>query len=358
MRFIKDKNQIYFDNAKMGPIYKELHDWKISYEKELYEKKSSLRKGHQVFFMDLKDLIKRFFSSKKSDVMLSNSFTSAFQKILINLKSDLKFLCVKNDYPSISESIKNLNFKLVELEYSNDIENEIKIGLYKHKSNVLVISIVQYIDGLKLNLDFIKELKNKNKNLLIIGDGTQYCGTEKFNFDESGFDIVISSGYKWLHAGYGNAIVMIKNTFFKSKFLKNDKLILQKTFEAGHLDLYSFGSLKFSLFQMEKEINLISTKIKFLTKKMIKGLKERKLLSNVKNDRSIHSSIFNISDEDGKLHSFLSKNNFIVSSRGKGCRVSLAYYNTEQEIKLFLKMLDKFYHSTLNIETPESELLP
>ena len=56
-----------------------------------------------------------------------------------------------------------------------------------------------------------------------------------------------------------------------------------------------------------KEINLISTKIKFLTKKMIKGLKERKLLSDVKNDRSIHSSIFNISDEDGKLHSFLSK---------------------------------------------------
>ena len=201
MRFIKDKNQIYFDNAKMGPIYKELHDWKISYEKELYEKKSSLRKGHQVFFMDLKDLIKRFFSSKKSDVMLSNSFTSAFQKILINLKSDLKFLCVKNDYPSISESIKNLNFKLVELEYSNDIENEIKIGLYKHRSNVLVISIVQYIDGLKLNLDFIKELKNKNKNLLIIGDGTQYCGTEKFNFAESGFDIIISRGYKWLHAG-------------------------------------------------------------------------------------------------------------------------------------------------------------
>ena len=83
MRFIKDKNQIYFDNAKMGPIYEELHDWKISYEKELYEKKSSLRKGHQVFFMELKELIKRFFSSKKSEVMLSNSFTSAFQKILI-----------------------------------------------------------------------------------------------------------------------------------------------------------------------------------------------------------------------------------------------------------------------------------
>jgi selenocysteine lyase/cysteine desulfurase len=358
MRFIKDKNKIYFDNAKMGPIYKELYDWKISYEKKLYEKKSNLREGYQVFFFELKELIKKFFCAEESDVLLSNSFTSAFQKILINIKDDLKFLCVKNDYPSIAQSIKNLKFKLEEIEYSNNIEEELIKSLIKYKPNILVISIVQYIDGLKLNLDFIKELKKNNKNLLIIGDGTQYCGTEKFNFDESGFDIIISSGYKWLHAGYGNAIALIKKSCFSSKSLKNDRLIVHNMFDGGHLDLYSFGSLKFSLSIIEKEINLISTKIKFLTKKMIEGLKKRKLLSDVKNKRLVHSSIFNIDDEDGKLQSFLSKNNIIASRRGNGCRISLAYYNTENEIQLFFNLLDSFYHSTLNIETPESELLP
>ena len=68
MRFIKDKNKIYFDNAKMGPIYKELHDWKISYEKELYEKKSNLREGYQVFSYT-EDALNEY--RNKSDVIFS-----------------------------------------------------------------------------------------------------------------------------------------------------------------------------------------------------------------------------------------------------------------------------------------------
>ena len=54
MRFIKDYDKIYFDNAKMGPIYSELHDWRISYEKKLLEKKSILRDNHEFFFKELK----------------------------------------------------------------------------------------------------------------------------------------------------------------------------------------------------------------------------------------------------------------------------------------------------------------
>ena len=96
-----------------------------------------------------------------------------------------------------------------------NIENLILRGVIKHKPNVLVVSIVQYIDGLKLNLDFIKKLKQQFSDLIIIGDATQYLGSEKFSFTDSGFDIVISSGYKWLFSGYGNAIMLFKKDFYK-----------------------------------------------------------------------------------------------------------------------------------------------
>ena len=43
MRFIKQKNEIYFDNAKMGPIYEELYNWRLSYESNLFNNKSSVR---------------------------------------------------------------------------------------------------------------------------------------------------------------------------------------------------------------------------------------------------------------------------------------------------------------------------
>ena len=193
MRFIKQKNEIYFDNAKMGPIYEELYNWRLSYESNLFNNKSSVRDGHEIFFKKLKSHVKSFFNAQNDDVLFSNSFTSGFNKLLSNIDKKAKFLCIKRDYPSISKSIKNFNFKLVELGYMENIEELILRGVIKHKPNVLVVSIVQYIDGLKLNLDFIKKLKQQFSDLIIIGDGTQYLGSEKFSFTDSGFDIVISS---------------------------------------------------------------------------------------------------------------------------------------------------------------------
>ncbi len=358
MRFIKQKNEIYFDNAKMGPIYEELYNWRLSYESNLFNNKSSVRDGHEIFFNKLKSRVKSFFNAQNDDVLFSNSFTSGFNKLLSNIDKKAKFLCIKRDYPSISKSIKNFNFKLVELGYTENIENLILRGVIKHKPNVLVVSIVQYIDGLKLNLDFIKKLKQQFSDLIIIGDGTQYLGSEKFSLKDSGFDIVISSGYKWLFSGYGNAIMLFKKDFYKNKFVNKSRLRIHKIIESGHLDLFSFGSLNMSLSVMEKEIDLISNKIKSLSKKMTLGLKKRNLLGIVHKKRSEHSSIFNIVDNDGKLHKYLSERNIKTSRRGKGCRISLASYNSFDEIEKFLNLLDNFYHSTLNIDTPESELLP
>ena len=342
MRFIKDYDKIYFDNAKMGPIYSELHDWRISYEKKLLEKKSVLRDNHEVFFKELKHYISSFFNAEKSEVLLTNSFTSGLQKILYNLNNHTKFLIIKNDYPSIAQSIKNLKFNPIELEYSINIEKAIENGVNKYNPNVLVVSMVQYIDGIKLDFNFIKKLKNKYNNLLIIGDGTQYCGSEKFDFDQSGFDVVIFSGYKWLFSGYGNAVILIKNFYYEFDYNKNDKELINNSIEGGHLDLFSFGSLKFSISLINKQIDYISSETKRLSKIMLGGLKDRKLLDSKIFSRQTHSSIFNIDDKDGKLHSFLLENNIQTSQRGNGCRISLAFYNTENEIKYFFKVLDNF----------------
>ena len=204
------------------------------------------------------------------------------------------------------------------------------------------MSMVQYIDGIKLDFDFIKKLKNKYNNLLIIGDGTQYCGSEKFDFDQSGFDVVIFSGYKWLFSGYGNAVILTKNFYYEFDYNKNDKELINNSIEGGHLDLFSFGSLKFSISLINKQIDYISSETKRLSKIMLGGLKDRKLLDSKIFSRQTHSSIFNIDDKDGKLHSFLIENNIQTSQRGNGCRVSLAFYNTENEIKYFFKVLDDF----------------
>ena len=141
---------------------------------------------------------------------------------------------------------------------------------------------------------------------------------------------------------FTSAVILTKNFYYEFDYNKNDKELINNSIEGGHLDLFSFGSLKFSISLINKQIDYISSETKRLSKIMLGGLKDRKLLDSKIFSRQAHSSIFNIDDKDGKLHSFLLENNIQTSQRGNGCRISLAFYNTENEIKYFFKVLDDF----------------
>ena len=82
------------------------------------------------------------------------------------------------------------------------------------------MTIVQYINGFLIDINFLKKLKKKCPQLLIIADGTQFCGTKDLNFEKSPFDVLISSGYKWLYSGYGNGFILLKKKLFRIFYLE------------------------------------------------------------------------------------------------------------------------------------------
>ena len=41
-------------------------------------------------------------------------------------------------------------------------------------------------------------------------------------FNNSPFEVLISSGYKWMLSGYGVAFLLVKKDFYKNKFLKSN----------------------------------------------------------------------------------------------------------------------------------------
>jgi len=78
------------------------------------------------------------------------------------------------------------------------------------KPTAFAFSLVQYVSGIKLSDQFLKTLKTAFPDILLMVDGTQFCGTAPFNFEDSAIDVLISSGYKWMLGGYGNGFVFIK----------------------------------------------------------------------------------------------------------------------------------------------------
>ena len=342
MRFFKDSKKIYLDSAKAGPLYYELLKWRNDYEKKSLIDKSQIRANHENFVKDVEKSVSEFFKVDSGDVFFTNSFSRGFHSLVSKINGKPLFIMLENDYPSISESLNDRGFEIIYIKNDAYIEKNIENAVKRYKPDFLVISIIQWIDGVKIDLDFLKSLKINNQNLSIIGDGTQFCGTTKFNFDESPFDVIISSGYKWMLAGYGVAFMLGKSHFYKNNFIKSNKIDFKRIIDLGHYDILAIGSLFFSLNKLKNKINNIEKKLIEFSIILSSQLDKIGMLSSKIKNRKNHSTIFNIKDEQGKLFNYLTKNNFICSQRGNGTRISFNFFNTKLEIKKLMNVLKRF----------------
>lgn len=336
MNFPISEEYIYFDSAKSSGMYQELLSWRTNHDKLLLEKGSQFRSNHKSFMDEFRTGLGNFFHTQKTNVYLTQSFSIGFKSVLNILDPNLKFLLVKEDYPSIIEQVESNGFQYNYVENTYELEKTILKGIDQYKSQVLVLTIVQYISGLLMDLNFFKQLKKKYPNLLIIADGTQFCGTKDFDFQNSGIDILISSGYKWLFSGYGNGFVLIKNNFVKG-FLNdvskmNSKKSFSLAFEPGNIDTLSFGSLLYSLNKIsDYGILKIENRLKHLSNYAKEKFIKKNLLDTQITKRKQHSNIFNLKGEES-LYKKLIQNDIICSRRGNGIRVSFNFYNTEEQI--------------------------
>ena len=263
-------------------------------------------------------------------------------------------MLLKNDYPSINWPVESRDFEICYAEINEFLEENIVEVLKKEQPQFFAFSIVQYINGIKLSTAFLTQLKKDFPELIFIADGTQFLGTEAFDFDASGIDVVISSTYKWLNAGYGNGFMLFNKDIegkispkhlgfgsLQGKYKAQEGNFLGK-FEPGHQDTLNYGSLGEAL-KLIKDIGIstIESQVNVLKSHAKQVFTEMNLLEEAVVKRGEHSSIFNIKGDD-KLYQYLREKDIIVSQRGEGLRVSFHYFNTEEELEVLVKALKAY----------------
>ena len=336
MNFPALKNFTYLDTARSGLLYDELLSWRKNHDLKFLQQGSQFSLNHENLLDELKVGLGRFFNADNHSIYLTQNFSLGFKSLLNLIDLNHTFLLVKNDYPSIINQVQMSGFKHFFIENSFDLEKQILNGIEKYKPNVLVLSIVQYINGTLLDLEFIKKIKILFPSLLIITDGTQYCGTSEFNFNNSKIDVLISSGYKWLLGGYGNGFVLTRNNTPKDFFKNHKSVFVNQILEPGHHDTFNFGSLLFSLNKLSKYgLNNIEKSIKELSVYAKQKFIDKGLLDNQTVKRVSHSNIFNLKGDE-LLFKKLIENKILCSQRGDGIRVSLNFYNKKEEIDYLL----------------------
>lgn len=343
----------YLNTASSGIVSRTMLDWRRDHDLDFFNSGGAFRNNQDKFLQQVRRTVADFFKAKVEHTFLSPNFSFGFNTFLQGLSPHHRFLLLQEDYPSINYAVESRGFECSYVQMNAEMEENILAQIKSFKPTVFALSIVQYISGRKISLSFLKEIKQKFPDLLIVADGTQYCGTEAFDFGQSGLDVLMASGYKWMLAGYGNGFVLIKNQaadliypeaqkkpFPSEPFLK-DKGILSLYFEPGHLDTLAFGSLQQSILYMRSlGIHTIEDKITTLSKQAKTAFAERGLLEPVVAATKIHSQIFSLNINE-RIYRKLLENNIVCLARGKGIRVSFHFYNTTSDLHRLLEIIDQ-----------------
>ncbi|MEO0505944.1 MAG: aminotransferase class V-fold PLP-dependent enzyme [Bacteroidota bacterium] len=348
------KKRIYTNTAASGLMTQELFEWRQKQDKAmLLEAFKTVQEGVDIL-NKVRETVGSFFKCPAHQVAMVPNFTIAQNMLVACLPKGSRVLLIEEEYPSLNWPFEFMDFKLNYVPWSEHLETRLYETVKAEKIEVLAISMVNWVTGYKVNLSLLQQLKKDFPNLLIIADGTQYCGTEDFDFSISGIDILAASAYKWLLSGYGNGFVLfseevqnrISLPYGGNGSVEGDESLkqtipLNKRLEPGHLDVLNFGSMGFSLRWLQQlGLENIGAHNKVLSKKAKNLFAELGLLDEFTLSRTCHSTIFNIKGNDD-LYNKLSQENVICSQRGSGIRLSFHFYNTEEELAIIGDILQR-----------------
>jgi selenocysteine lyase/cysteine desulfurase len=343
---------IYLNTASNGVIPKPVIEWRHQHDLDLMNHASVFRDKHKLHIEQIRQTVAGFFNASTDETALIPNLSFGMNTVLEGLPKGQKILLLKNDYPSINWPVETRDFDVCYAEIDENLEQNIEEAVIKHKPDVFMFSIVQWLSGIRIDFEFLNQLKSYHPNLLLIADGTQYLGTENFSFAENAIDVLGASAYKWLTAGYGNGFIMVKESARERIFPKTigfnsaerfesaaTETTFMKHFEPGHQDTLNYGSLEQAmLFQEKLGKDYLYQKIDSLSGKAKEKFANLDLLKNDTLLREKHSSIFNLKG-DKAFFQKLKENDIICSPRGGGIRISFHYYNTEEELNKLVGVL-------------------
>lgn len=342
----------YLDTASCGLVSSDVTSWRRQYDNKLNGSVSSLGGNMKVHIHRIRQTVADFFGAQTQEVGFVTNFSYGMNMVLEGIPKRQKVLLLTDEYPSVTWPVKHRDFEVFYAKIDENLEQNIEDAIVKHKPDIFIFSIVQWLTGIKIDLEFVKRLKKDHPNILLIADGTQYLGTESFDFEASGIDVLGTSCYKWLTSGFGTGFFIVRESareriklrvigFFSAETFESNRedTAYMSHFEPGHLDILGFGSLEQSLLLIQSlGEGKIYDHIKYLSNKAKSRFEEKDLLLDHTRLREKHSPIFNLKGDDA-LFEKLMENNIVCALRGGGIRVGFHYYNNESDLQFLMEVL-------------------
>jgi len=225
----------------------------------------------------------------------------------------------------------------------------------KEAISTVVLSYIHYAHGYKIPLDRIRKSCSE-RNLVV--NGTQAIGAFPLDLKTQAMDALICSCYKWMFCGEGIAFMYVNPQFFAKLHpalvgWRSVESSMQfdgscqyfpsaKVFELGWDNMTIFSGFSAALDLLEEiGLNHITTRIQQLVSYLVDGLKKTDMpvISDLNPDCRSGTVLLGPFDELQKVATFLEEKNIWTTLRGNGIRISIHFYNNEEDIDRLLKAL-------------------
>lgn len=262
-----------------------------------------------------------------------------------------------NTFPWLSLRDRGVDIRLVPVEDDQRIDPHKVAEVVDNETRIVATTAVRFNTGFRANLKTLSRIAH-DKDALFLVDGVQGAGVCPIHTDSDGIDILACAGFKWLLGMHGTGFL-----YMNERAQKRIAPVLPGLFAAEHLfrelkyhndaRRYETGSLAYALFHAwpaglgllkENGIENIHARTLSLTDRIIAGLRTKNIsisspVENVQERSAIIS--FSLDSEEGNknLHKKLLEQNIIVAYRDGRIRVSPNFFNTEEEIDVFLDKL-------------------
>lgn len=262
-----------------------------------------------------------------------------------------------NSFPWQALKQRGVDVRFVPVDKNNRINPEELLALTDKNTKIVAVAAVSFNTGFRSDLKKLSAIAH-DRGALFVVDGIQGAGVLPIHVMDDCIDILSCAGFKWLLGMPGTGFLYVKKSI---QHLINPTLpgMFAADLYSKELEYYpdarrfETGSIAYSLFygwiaglELLKEIGIdnIYKALLDLTDRIIFGLQEKniKLITPVEN-LSERSAIILFTlgslEANKALYEKLLAKNIIVTLREGVIRISPSFYNTMEEIDIFLSLL-------------------
>lgn len=302
----------------------------------------------------IRQTIADFIAAPVKNVAMVPNFSWAINGIVQSLKGTEKILLYTKDYPSFLEPFRINRFDITWIDAPDGFHIDMDTltdAIRNRKVDIVALSHVQWSSGYCIDLKQIGELC-REYGVLFIVDATQSLGALDIRLSELHVDIFAASNYKWMNAAFGTGILYVSDNFLhrytpvigghNSYQMTNDQWMYTPSilsYEPGHPNMFGLTVLEAAIKHKQMlGLEHIEQHNRHLAQLFLSGIKDLpvRILGDYTMDN--RCSIIFLIDENG-LGEHIKQHNIVVTQRNGYLRVSMHFYNTEEEVNALVNCI-------------------